>query len=155
LLAEFAAADFDLPMDPIWVLGMALYADAAITAEDTRYAAELFSRLEPWADQWSSSGSNAYAPFSFYLGGLAALLQRYGEAEAYFESAARVSERVGAKFVQARTDLLWGKMLAEREDLGDCERARDLLAKAHTLAISCGYSNVERRANDAVNVLGP
>ena len=53
LLEEFAAADFDLPLDPSWLTGMADYAEAAIACRDPKYAGPLFDRLAPWADQMS------------------------------------------------------------------------------------------------------
>jgi hypothetical protein len=57
------------------------------------------------------------------------------------------------KFYAARTDLLWGRMLAERQVSGDTEKARDLLTKAHTVAVANGYGNVERRAAAALQLL--
>ena len=51
LLEEFAATDFDLPMDPGWITGMYCYAEAAIHCGDPKYAGPLFDRLAPWAEQ--------------------------------------------------------------------------------------------------------
>ena len=51
LLEEFAAADFDLPLDQAWITGMVCYAEAAIECRDPKYAGPLFDRLAPWADQ--------------------------------------------------------------------------------------------------------
>ena len=65
-----------------------------------------------------------------------------------------MSDRMGAKFFAARTDLLWGRMLAERKAQGDTEKARDLLTKAHTAAVVHGYGTVERRAAAASAGLG-
>ena len=81
------------------------------------------------------------------LGGLATVLGRYDEADAYFAQSAAFSDRVGAKFFAARTDLLWGRMLAERRAPGDTEKARELLTKAQSAAAAHGYGNVERRAS--------
>ena len=155
LLEEFAAADFDLPLDPVWLTGMVAYAEAAIECRDPKYAGPLFDRLAPWADQLSTTGgTTAEGPVSHYLGGLATVLGRYDEADAYFTQAAAFSDRVGARFFAARTDLLWGKMLAERGAPGDAEKARKLLTTAHTTATAHGYANVERRATEALQHLG-
>ena len=155
LLEEFAATDFDLPMDTVWLTGMMSYSDAAIECRDPRYAGPLFDRLSPWADEWSTtSGPTAEGPVSHYLGGLATVLGRYDEADAYFAHSAASSARANAKFFAARTDLSWGRMLAERRAPGDIEKARDLLTKAHTTAMTHGYRNVERRAGDALHLLG-
>ena len=75
---------------------MVSYAGAAIECRDPKYAAPLFDRLAPWADQWSTAGVHrARGPVSHFLGGLAAVLGRYAEADAYFAQAAATSERTG------------------------------------------------------------
>jgi hypothetical protein len=48
---------------------------------------------------------------------------------------------------------MWGKMLAEREAAGDAEKALDLLTKARDVAAAHGYTNVERRAVEALQRL--
>ncbi len=93
------------------------------------------------------------SPVSHYLGGLATVLGRYDEADAYFAHAAALNDRANAKFFAARTNLSWAKMLAERHAPGDDERARDLLTKAHAAAAAHGYANIERRAAEALQHL--
>jgi hypothetical protein len=132
---------------------MVNYADAAVECRDLTYAMPMFDKLAPWADQLSCTGSTAEGPVSHYLGGLATVLGRYEEADAYFAQSAAFSARVGAKFFAARTDFLWGRMLAERRAPGDIEKARDLLTKAHTTAVTNGYGTVERRAAAALQLL--
>jgi len=51
LLEALVAVDFDLPVDPDWLTGMAMYAHAAIECRDPQYAEPLFDRLVPWAEQ--------------------------------------------------------------------------------------------------------
>jgi hypothetical protein len=51
----------------------------------------------------------------------------------------------------AETDLLWGRMLAERGAPGDTEKSRELLTRAYTTAAANGYANVERRAASALH----
>jgi class 3 adenylate cyclase/tetratricopeptide (TPR) repeat protein len=154
LLEEFAAADFDLPLGPIWLPGMVAYAEAAIECRDPRRAGPLFDRLAPWADQFATDGgATAEGPVSHYLGGLATVLGRYDEADVYFARAAASSERANAKFFAARTNLSWGRMLAERNAPGDIEKARDLLTQAHAAAAANGYANVERRTAETLQHL--
>jgi hypothetical protein len=100
-----------------------------------------------------ATGASALGPVSHYLGGLAAVLGRYDEADAYFAQSAAFSDRVSAKFFAARTDLSWGRMLAERRTPGDTQNARYLLTRAHTAAVAYGYGNVERRAAAALQLL--
>jgi class 3 adenylate cyclase/tetratricopeptide (TPR) repeat protein len=154
LLEEFAAADFYLPLDSLWLIGMVEYAEAAIECRASKYAGPLFDRLAPWADQSATAaGAVAEGPVSHYLGGLATVLGRYDAADTYFTQAAAKSDRMSAKFFAARTHLLWGRMLAERTAPGDTEKARDLLTKARTAAAAHGYANVERRAAEALQHL--
>ena len=154
LLEKFAAADFDLPQDQVWTTGMVSYAGAAIECRDLKYAEPLFDRLVPWPDQWSTAGgASAQGPVSHFLGGLATVLGRYDEADAYFAQARASSDRAGAKFFAARTDLMWGRMLAERHAVTDINKARKLLNKAHSAAKACGYGYVERRAAAALELL--
>jgi tetratricopeptide (TPR) repeat protein len=151
LLEKFAAIEFDLPLDQAWLTGMVVYAEVAIACRDPKYAGPLFDRLEPWSDQWSIGGGiTAEGPVSHYLGGLAAVLGRYDEADDYFRQAAALSDRMGAKYFASSTNLLYGKMLIERNDPGDHGRARDLLTKAQTAAASHGYGSIERRAAAAL-----
>jgi DNA-binding SARP family transcriptional activator/tetratricopeptide (TPR) repeat protein len=153
LLEGFAASDFDLPLGQDWITGMVAFAEAAIECRDPKYAGPLFERLAPWADQWSCGTVTAEGPVSHFLGGLAAVLGRYDEADAYFAQAAASSGRAAAKFFAARTDLSWGRMCADRQAPGDIEKARDLLTKAHTVASTLGYGTVERRAAAALQSL--
>jgi len=153
LLEEFAANGFDLPMGQDWLTGMVAFAEAAIECGDRKSAGPLYDRLAPFADQWSCNAITAEGPVSHFLGGLAAVLGHYEEAETYFAQSAAFSARVSANFFAARTDLLWGKMLTERLAPGDTEKAWDLLTKAQTSAAEHGYGNVERRAAEARQLL--
>ena len=154
LLAGLASQDFDLSLDPAWLAAMADFAEAAVECRDPRYAEPLFDRLLPWADLFACNGTTAEGPVRHYLGGLAALLGRFDEAEAHFTRAAEFNDRCGGKFMAARTDLWWGRMLAERGGDGDADRARDLLTGARDLAAAEGYPTVERRAAAALDGLG-
>ena len=154
LLEDFAAADFDLVLDASWIIGMCGFAEAAIILDDPTYAGPLFDQLSPWAGQWCTTGITCQGPVSHYVGALAAVLGRLVEADAYFSQSALMCERASAKFFAARTDLFWGKMLAERGSPGDIEKARDLLAKAHAAAAANGYAKIEQRSVTAIQLLG-
>ncbi len=153
LLQQFSAADFDLPLDFLWTAGMVQYAEAAIVCRDPQPAGPLFDRLVQYGDQWCYTGTATQGPVSHYLAGLTTILRRYDEADTYFTRAAAFSLRMGAKFDAARTNLLWGNMLVERNAPGDIEEGRELFTKAHTTATMHGYANVERRAAQALQDL--
>jgi ATP/maltotriose-dependent transcriptional regulator MalT len=153
VLEEFAAGNFDLPLDPLWLSGMLVYAQAAVGIGDPKYAGPLFDRLAPWAEQFSTTGVTADGPVSYYLGDLATVLGRFDEADAYFMQAAAFNDRVDAKFFAASTNLAWGEMLAERGAPGDAEQSRELLTNAHAVGAAHGYASVERRAAEALQRL--
>jgi hypothetical protein len=153
LLDETAASKFDVPMDQTWIGAMSDCASAAIMVGDPRYADLLFELLAPWADQWSCSGIHSHGPVAHLLGGLATVLGRYDEADAYFARSAASSEGAGAKFFAAQTALFWGMMLAERNASGDFDRARELLADAREAGTINGYTYVERRAAETLALL--
>ena len=118
------------------------------------HAAALFERLEPWADQLPATGGSALGPVSHYLGGLTTVLGRYDEADAYFARSAAMCDRMGARFFAARTDLLWARMLLQRDAPDDVEKARALLTSAHEVAAGQSYGVVERRAAASLMELG-
>jgi class 3 adenylate cyclase len=153
LLEEFAATDFQLPLDYVWLTGMACYAEAAIECRDPGYAEPVFERLSPWSGRLVYDSATATGPVDQFLGGLATVMGRYDEANAYFAQCSAFCGRAGAKFYASRTDFSWGRMLAERQAPGDIEKARDLLTKGHTAAAANGYGTVERRAAAALRDL--
>ena len=136
-----------------WLLQIVSWADAAGAVGNAQYAGPLFDLLAPFADQWARTGVTFAGPVCFHLGGLATVLGRYDEADAYFDRSAESCARARAKFYAARTDLTWGKLLAVRNAPGDADKARELLTNAHTAAGANGYANVERRAAEALKQL--
>ena len=153
LLEEFVGTGFNFLVDALWSIGMCGFAEGAIELGDPRFARPLFDQLAPWADQWCTTGVTAQGPIGHYVGGLATVLGRFDEADAYFAQAASMSTRARAKFFGARTDLLWGRMLVARGNSDDAGRARVLLTQAHTVAVANGYGKVERRAAAALHML--
>jgi class 3 adenylate cyclase len=153
IVVDVSSSDLDAPLSGTWLTNQILCAEVIIERSDAHSAERQFERLAPWANQFSAGALSAEGPVSHYLGGLATVLGRYDEAEAHFVESAAMSERVGGKFFAARTDLSWGRMLAERRLSGDAEKSRELLTKAQTAAVAYGYGKVERRAAAALKRL--
>jgi class 3 adenylate cyclase len=153
-LEAFATSGFDLQLDQFWLSGMVDYADAVVVCGDPAYAGPLFERLAPWHAQLPATGASALPPVSHYLGGLAGVLGRYDEADAYFSQSAALCERLGATFFAARTDLWWGQALARRNRPGDADVASARLTSAQRAARAGGYGNVDRRATEALDAMG-
>jgi hypothetical protein len=140
-------------MNLSWLTGMICYAMAAVAVGDPEYAGPLFDKLAPWAGLLATSGITTSGPVSLYLGGLATVLCRYDDADAYFIQASVMSNRLNAKFYEARTDVWWGRMFAKRQAPGDTDKARDLLTKGRAVAVANGYGHVERQALEALQLL--
>ncbi len=153
LLEGFSSINFDLPLDATWLTGMIAYADAAVECRDPHFAEPVLDRLAPFADQWLYTDVATSGPISRTVGDLLTVVGRHEEAEAQFAHSAASSERAGAKFFAARTDLSWGRLLVERRGSGDGERARVLLTRARHAAEANGYGNIERRATRMLQLL--
>jgi tetratricopeptide (TPR) repeat protein len=127
---------------------LVLWADIAFQLGDASAAEELYARLLPARDGTNWNGAVAYNAIAHYLGGLAALLGRYEEADEHFERAIALQRQIPAPLWMARTFYWYGRTLLERpaEARGaDAERARDLIAESVALASSHGAAVLERR----------
>jgi hypothetical protein len=80
------------------------------------------------------------------LGALASVLGCFDDAERLFTEAEELNTAGGMRFGDAKTKMLWGRMLHQRGGPGDAERARALLAEARDMAAAGGYAAIERRA---------
>ena len=110
-------------------------------------AAVLLDLLRPWHDLIAFGKVTLEGPVSHYLGGLSGVLSRHQQSEAYFAEAAATSERLGARFFSARTDLAAATMLASRSQTStDLQEAQRLATRAMAMAVLGGYLTVERRA---------
>jgi tetratricopeptide (TPR) repeat protein len=155
LLDEFAATGFEPPPEPNgWLFTMIDYADVAIACDDQNAAAALYERLVPYAGQLPTRGAVPYPPIDHHLGKLATLLGRYEQADQHFTGAAEFADRAGAAYFAAEIDLAWGEMFLQRSQAGDGQRARARLDSARSAAAARGYSDLERRATEAVQRLG-
>ena len=153
LLDRFAADGYVLPQDNTWLDGMVEYAEAAIECRYPTHAEHISAQLAPFADQVACNAVTCEGPVSHYLGGLAAVQGRFDDAESYFARSEALCRQMGAKFYGARTDLQWGRMLAERDAPDDRDRARKMLERARSVAKDEGYRVVQRRAAAAINTL--
>jgi class 3 adenylate cyclase/tetratricopeptide (TPR) repeat protein len=153
LLEEAAAKSFLMPEDNAWFDGILNYARVAIELELRDHAVALLELLAPFRDQVPQNGLIPYEPVAMYIGGLATLLGRFEEADAYFAQASELNTRGDMRFAKAHTNLLWGRMLLTRGGHGDVNLARELLEDARSIATSHGYAMVERRVTAELSKL--
>jgi DNA-binding SARP family transcriptional activator/tetratricopeptide (TPR) repeat protein len=133
-LDELAAGEFSfLPFDQEWLFGMSFLAEACELVGDAGIAATLYPLLEPWASfNAVDVGEGIRGSVSRYLGILAAMLARWEEAERHFEHALAANERMGLRPWLAHTQMDYGRMLLARNNPGDSELARTLVATAQS-----------------------
>ena len=120
-----------IPFDEEWLLGLGLLAETVSALGATEHAPALYGLLLPYSDRVAlsytaiSTGSVARN-----LGLLATVMERWDDAEAHFEDALELNERLGARPWHARTQRDYAHMLADRARAGDEERAAELTRRA-------------------------
>jgi hypothetical protein len=134
-----------LPREATWIMGVPMSAALCGYLGDRPRAPVLFSLLQPYAGQCVFVAGGGWGAVSHYLAILASTSDDFDEAERRFTDAAATHERIGAPNWLARTRLEWGRMLLNRAQPGDAERARQLLNQALTTARERGLANIERR----------
>jgi tetratricopeptide (TPR) repeat protein len=106
---------------------MSLLAEASVLVGDAGPATILYEQLLPWADLNAGDHPEGIrGSVSRYLGLLAPAAGRYDEAERHFEDAIGMNARMGARPWLAHTQRDYARMLDDRDDPGDRERAREL-----------------------------
>jgi class 3 adenylate cyclase/tetratricopeptide (TPR) repeat protein len=152
-LLDVAAADgfVSLPIDFVWLMAVSSYAQVTVELRATGAAEKLYDLLAPYHEQIPFIGTLGFSPVALTLGGLASILGRFPEAEAYLAEAAELTSRGQMKFFAARTLLESGRMLAARRGPGDLDRAHALLEQARSAAASHGYAVVEQLAAAALS----
>jgi len=133
-LDALATGEFSfLPFDQEWLFGMSFLAETCALVGDAGTAATLYRLLEPWASfNAVDVGEGIRGSVSRYLGILATTLARWDEAERHFEHALAANERMGLRPWLAHTQRDYGRMLLARNNPGDSEHARQLVATAQS-----------------------
>jgi transcriptional regulator with XRE-family HTH domain/tetratricopeptide (TPR) repeat protein len=140
-----AAADYAaLPRDAMWPTTLTYLAEVCAYLDDRERAAMLYDYLLPYDGRAVVVGFLAvcYGAAAHYLGMLAATLKRWPEAEAHFESALAMNERMGAQPWLAHTRFQYGLMLLARNQKHDRDKATTLLAQARATAQELGMKTL-------------
>jgi predicted ATPase len=136
----------DLERDGFWMLRLCALADACVTVSDERRARRVYELLQPFADRNATALTQLpFGPVALRLAKLAALVERWDEAEAYFEIALERCELLGARAVRARVLLDYARALRAEGRPSDAERATSLLAEARSLSDDLGLPGLLRR----------
>jgi hypothetical protein len=136
----------DLPRDGVWLLRLCALAEACIAVDDREHGRRLYELLGPFANHNAVAlTQQPFGPVALRLAGLAAMLERWDESEAHFETALARCDLLGARAVRARVLLEYARMLMARAREGDAERSAVLLEEARGLSDDLGMAGILRR----------
>src|SRR5262245_6804212 len=142
-----AAHDFaDLPQDLRWLPTMTMLAQACAAIGDRRRASTLYDVLRHHAGRIvvvASGDGPCMGPVSRFLGLLAAAMARWSEAQQHFQDAVITSERMGSRPWVAVVQRDYARMLIDRAEPADRDRAGDLLAAALETARDLGMTRLQ------------
>jgi len=153
-----AANDFAaIPRDGVWVAGLTFMTVVCVALGDAARADILYRMLLP------HDGRNllarptivCYGAAASYLGMLAAMLQRWPDAQRHFESALAFNARQGAIPALAHTQYRYAQMLVRRAATDDRRLAAELLTQAGAQAGSLGMTTLAQRVASARAALDP
>jgi hypothetical protein len=137
----------ELPRDGNWMVHVCSLADACVLVGDDRRAAQLYELLLPHGgDNAVTYSKQPFGPVALRLGKLAALLERWDDAERHFAIALERCERLCARAIRARVLLDHAGALAARGEAGDRERIAAMLDEAAALCAGLGMPRLLERA---------
>jgi len=136
-----AEDDFaSVPRDSVWPACATFLAEVCLRLGDLERAALLYEELAPFAGQNLMVGLTiCFGPADRFLAGLAALLGRDADADAHFAAASDLAERSGSPVWTAHVLHDQARHLAAH---GDRQRAAELGARAHQLAVVLGMQGL-------------
>lgn len=155
-LGRLAADNFArVTFDEEWLVSMSLLAETSRSLGETQHASHIYRRLLPYSDRVAFSYAQiSLGSVSRYLGILAAMVQRWEDAERHFEAALEMNRRIGARPWIAHTQADYARMLAERGLPGDVERALALARGALDGYRALGMEAVAAEAGRLARSLG-
>jgi hypothetical protein len=143
-LERHAAGGFAcLRRDGFWILHLCALADACVLVGDARYGVELYELLLPHAgDNAASYSKQPFGPVALRLGKLAAMLERWPDADRHFATALGCCERLSARAIRARVLLEHASALAAHGEEGNRQRIAAMLEEAARLCDELGMSDL-------------
>jgi predicted ATPase/class 3 adenylate cyclase len=133
--------------DANWLVGTTFLALCAVRLEDTELATLLYEQMLPYRHRnvvvgggWAFEGSA-----SLYLGYLAVLLGRLGDAEEHYRTALEMNERMGAVPFVAEAQVALAELLYERDGMAAAAPANELLDTALDTARAIGMAALVER----------
>ena len=141
---QLAANDFDrIPRDLMWLVTIALAAEACAFCDDAQRAATLYELLLPFEQLCvvAGHGFGCLGSVAHFLGQLAATMGQLDEACQHFEVALKANEQIGAQPYLVHTKDHYARALLARGLPGDDEAADALRGQARELARVLGMAS--------------
>jgi tetratricopeptide (TPR) repeat protein len=136
----------ELPRDGLWMVHVCSLAEACVLVGDRRRGLQLYELLLPHAgDNAVSYSKQPLGPVALRLGKLAALLERWDDADRHFATALDRCEHLCARAIRARVLLEHASSLAARGEAGDGERVAAMLEEAARLCHELGMTDLLER----------
>ncbi len=137
---KLAASGFKIPLDWTWASAVTNLAQVCYDLGNQDLAALYYPQLQSVADQVAVSGMGliCYGSLAFPCGQLAACLNRWGEAEHYFDRAVEMNVHLGARPYLVRTWRAHAAMLLERDAPDDRAHAAKLIDEGRAEADRLG-----------------
>ena len=129
------------PYDVVWLSGMVVLAETCIRLGQWEACELLHEKLSPWREQAATVTATCVGPVALHLATLSTVLGRYDDAEEQFSLALVLSERLGAPYWRARTEVELAAMMRRRGDSVD-RPGDELLEHATQLAHDQGFDGL-------------
>jgi hypothetical protein len=139
-----AVDPLELPRDVVYLCSLTTLATAVAWLGERQRAETLFGLIEPYRDRVVVVGYGVFCMGSVArsLGLLAASLEWWDRAEALFQEALAVNQRIGAAIFVPHTLYAHARMLAARGQGDDRERAREMASRALTASEPLGLASL-------------
>jgi eukaryotic-like serine/threonine-protein kinase len=141
---DFAA----LRRDWNWLATMVILTTICVFIQDRGRAARIYELMQQYAERNAMIGWTevCYGSVSRYLGNLAALMQRYDDAQRHYEAAISMNARIDARGWLAHSQHEYAAMLIERGKDEDRARALELNDQALASAELLGLTALQEEA---------
>jgi class 3 adenylate cyclase/tetratricopeptide (TPR) repeat protein/type II secretory pathway predicted ATPase ExeA len=152
-LYELAESGFELPFDAKRSTSLSYVAEVAFLLEESDVAERLYQLMVAYEHMTITSGTVTvcYGAASRYLGMLATTLGEFDKAEAHFEHALLLNNRMGARPWLAHTSADYASLLRRRGGRGDHERAQALTNEAWEIAAELDMALLKRRLQPTIH----
>jgi len=152
-LWELAETGFEMPFDAKRSTSLSYVSEVAVVLGDNAAAARLYELMSLYRSMTITAGivTVCYGAASRYLGMLAATLGDFDNAEAHFEHALEMNERMGALPWLAHTKAEYALLLRRRGGKGTSERAEVLANQAWKIAAELDMVRLKLRLQPKIH----